>query len=674
MKSKEYQLVFLLLVMCSPIYASTLTPTDWACRREIELSSSGSIFDYQVKIELNTASLVGAGKMRSDCADVRFTDSDKVTLFPFWLESGCNSDTTVFWVRVPRVSSGKRLFLYYGRPSAVSAVSGDDTFIFYDGFDANSLDSSKWDDSKCTSLSSGNAHLEASADVCVLESVDNVPGEGVIQVKARRGDGETGFGPGIYVVYPDYLSAFQSEAEYEEGKWELYLQKPNPTTFYGGSIDNDYHIFRYAYSNSGHLYYCYMDSSLLADDELFSTGPLTKIGFSAGSAFDGYDAADSYYDYVFIRKYWDTEPTASVKDEETLATTTTQPATTTSSSQATTTQAPTTSAASTTTTLAAYDICRDCCAIGEFSCSVVCGSSVHTINPSGRITDCSYDGAVVTIRSGSNLQQNNCINGRCASAVSTTTTTTTTKGSTTTYATTTLIPTTGISTTSAPATTLATTTLPTSTTAASSTTMPVTTSSAVSSTTNLPTSTTRAVSTTGQSTTTRITTTTKAPVTTTTGPDNDQEETTTSTQERTAPTLMDISTMPNDEETIPSDPSTTLGPEETTSTTIGTGQSWDLFDYVFPKTGGQENDTSAPSSAPDQTIPFLIVSFFLVLFLFLAGKKKKREEEKSRKNMDNTSLVSDKLRAGEDPGAVRKDVGDPGLEPGIMDEANKSIK
>jgi len=114
--------------------------TDYLYRRPLSISSSSSQSNYQVLVTLDTASLISAGKMQSDCDDVRFTDSDKTTLVDFWLESGCNTSSTKFWVEVPSIPNGsKTIYLYYGNDSASSASNGGNTFLAFDDFDDGNL-------------------------------------------------------------------------------------------------------------------------------------------------------------------------------------------------------------------------------------------------------------------------------------------------------------------------------------------------------------------------------------------------------------------------------------------------------------------------------------------------------------------------------------------------------
>ncbi|MEM5812070.1 MAG: DUF2341 domain-containing protein, partial [Candidatus Aenigmatarchaeota archaeon] len=93
--------------------------------------NSNNLNDYQVNITLDTQSLISNGKMQSDCADIRFTDSDGTTLLNYWIESGCNTTNTKIWVKVPfiQASSTKTIYVYYGNPSATSQSSTTNTFI-----------------------------------------------------------------------------------------------------------------------------------------------------------------------------------------------------------------------------------------------------------------------------------------------------------------------------------------------------------------------------------------------------------------------------------------------------------------------------------------------------------------------------------------------------------------
>jgi hypothetical protein len=310
--------VLLFISMFPLASASTLDVSGWSFRREIVLSDSKALSDYQVKVSLDTGSLVAEGKIRPDCGDIRFTDSDRFSTLSYYLESGCNTDETVFWVNVPNVYPGKRFFVYYGQPYAKSESSGAGTFIFFDGFDGTSIDTSRWDQPACVSVGGGYSHMYSQADTCYLNYVEDIPEAGVIQLKARRGPEENGDGPGFAVSYADKLIAFEMAADAKEKRWMLYSQKPSPTSIYGSVLDMNDHVFRIAYDVSGRVYYFYVDSSLIAKNRAFSPGSLGSLHLLAGAASDGQNMSDSYYDYFFIRKYADPEPKINISIEEDL--------------------------------------------------------------------------------------------------------------------------------------------------------------------------------------------------------------------------------------------------------------------------------------------------------------------------------------------------------------------
>ena len=131
---------------------------DWYYRQSVPITNGGSaLTDYQIAITLDTATLITAGKMQSDCDDIRFTDAQGNVL-PYWIEEnnpGCNSATTKIWTKASSVPAGSStIYLYYGNKSITSAQDGNDTFIFFDDFSGTL---SKWTSDGNWSISSGRA-------------------------------------------------------------------------------------------------------------------------------------------------------------------------------------------------------------------------------------------------------------------------------------------------------------------------------------------------------------------------------------------------------------------------------------------------------------------------------------------------------------------------------------
>lgn len=146
------------ILILAPIAVYTLThlqkseaawfDANWGFRQNVAITNTGTNqTDYQIAITLDTATLITANKMRSDCNDIRITDING-KLLPYWIETGanaCNTATTAIWTKVPSIpTSGQTIYLYYGNPSATNVQNGNKVFEFFDDFSGSSIDGSKW--------------------------------------------------------------------------------------------------------------------------------------------------------------------------------------------------------------------------------------------------------------------------------------------------------------------------------------------------------------------------------------------------------------------------------------------------------------------------------------------------------------------------------------------------
>lgn len=116
----------------------------WVYRAPVTLNNptGSALYNYQVLVTMNTAGLVTAGKLRADCGDLRFRDSQGE--LPYWLEEGCNTAATRVWVKVPVVPAGSsQIEVRYGT-GAPGASDGRRTFAFFDDFSDGVLDPSYW--------------------------------------------------------------------------------------------------------------------------------------------------------------------------------------------------------------------------------------------------------------------------------------------------------------------------------------------------------------------------------------------------------------------------------------------------------------------------------------------------------------------------------------------------
>lgn len=111
-------------------------PDGTAYHREVTVDNSANatnLSEYQAVINnLNTASLISAGKMQSDCGDLRFTDSDDNEI-PYWVGPGtCNSTNTIVFVKTPTIpgSGTTSVNMYYGNSSVGNGQDEFATFTY----------------------------------------------------------------------------------------------------------------------------------------------------------------------------------------------------------------------------------------------------------------------------------------------------------------------------------------------------------------------------------------------------------------------------------------------------------------------------------------------------------------------------------------------------------------
>ena len=117
---------------------------DWAAPSEdyrtpvtVTEKSGSALSDYSIKITLDTASLISAGKMRNDAGDLRFYSQENTPL-GYWIESGINTSATVVWVKIPSLAANTSttLYAYYGDASLTSQSSPISAFLEADDFES----------------------------------------------------------------------------------------------------------------------------------------------------------------------------------------------------------------------------------------------------------------------------------------------------------------------------------------------------------------------------------------------------------------------------------------------------------------------------------------------------------------------------------------------------------
>ncbi|MEM5766432.1 MAG: DUF2341 domain-containing protein [Candidatus Aenigmatarchaeota archaeon] len=304
-------ILFSLLFFLSSFYDVKAGLDGWQYSRNITINNtqnSNSLTDYQVLVTLDTQSLISAGKMKSDCGDIRFLDSDDSTELNYWIESGCNSANTKIWVKVPSIpaSSTKTIYLYYGNLSASSTSDGEKTFEFFDDFDDGVFDMNKWG---------------------ILEYGDLTESGGVLTLYWRIFIySNSGYGTGTSLMYRGnhpytYSSNWVGHSSYFSPPFVIVGRAPS--LYYWGAhsyisgdtytplnpnILGSYH--RYEITRNGTANIFYVDDLLNATHTTQVTTNSLRITLYTYSA-------PLYVDWIAVRKYTYPEPSVSVRTEET---------------------------------------------------------------------------------------------------------------------------------------------------------------------------------------------------------------------------------------------------------------------------------------------------------------------------------------------------------------------
>ena len=297
--------------------------TGWNYRKAVTITNAGSVLsDYQVLMTANTASLITAGKMRSDCGDIRFTDTDGSALRYYWIESGCNTTSTKLWVKIPSVPIGaKTIYLYYGNatpPSDGFGSNGTNTFDFFDDFSSSIDWTNKWQSSRQSSysVSAGNLVMAAlsitSNDLIQTKNAyTNFIYDARLKLQNPTGNYSTTSSfsgtSGVAGTQSCILTQIGGIVSFPDN-WTLGASTPAGTWF----------IHRMIIPSSGTATgYIYSDNYASLIHTLSSSVPSHRTLYAGLSEWQS-TSGTGYVDWVHIRKYASSEPISSISTTEEL--------------------------------------------------------------------------------------------------------------------------------------------------------------------------------------------------------------------------------------------------------------------------------------------------------------------------------------------------------------------
>ena len=306
----------------------------WEYRRTVTVDNAmgeAELRDYQVALSLDTRSLIADGKMRGDCGDIRFTDESGMEL-PYWVEAGCNTSSTLVWVRVPVIPAGSNatVHLYYGNPRAKDAGNPGRVFEIFDDFSdgdyvkdpswivirpAWAVDNFSLRDDQCKKCGAAILELPSNLSIGAWEWRTMVTGDGHYAMRWVRF---------IYLDEDNWYEIYHHEPQDDDNpqdtrRWRL-RKSVNGTvtvlaTFFHGDVDFDRYNWRSVRvtRDSNGAFRVYVDGveKMTATDTSLTSSSRFRV---IAQDHVGREQR-KYFDDFRVRKFTSPEPVSVIGDE-----------------------------------------------------------------------------------------------------------------------------------------------------------------------------------------------------------------------------------------------------------------------------------------------------------------------------------------------------------------------
>lgn len=290
--------------------------TSWQYKTPVSLSVSGGSTEtyHQVLIDLNSTNVGSNWNWTNECINgnstrARFLDRTETTEIDFWVKNCSVTDTNMWvWVEIPdsiTTTAQNLTYLYYGNPDATGETNGDETFLLYDHFDGDDINTSKWNNHTFHGYKVSGSVLNLTVSDNVIESISTFGNKTALDYR--------GYHDSSYYNFVGYFD-WDNQVEYMTN----FRISTNLT--YRTNIDTDettpigylnqWKEFTIGRFNSTFYWVDRgAEASFKAHDQTTTT--LRPITFAVYSA--GYDLK---IDYVFVRKFHYPEATFTIGTEE----------------------------------------------------------------------------------------------------------------------------------------------------------------------------------------------------------------------------------------------------------------------------------------------------------------------------------------------------------------------
>ena len=303
----------------------------------IVISNGGdALSNFQISITLDTATPIGEAKMQTDCSDLRVKDTDGSSDLPYYIESGCNSASTIIWTKVPTIAAtptDTTIYVTYSDSSLADAQDGDSVFEFFDDFSSGPLNTAKWTQTTGTPNNGTTPDGDefANAGYITLEAGEGlyggsyaIPADTILETSVSRGAANGFGGPIRASVTPNAGFVSDGGANILDILWwnsSMYGETNSSESAMGTwtSGTRQYRItYRPTGAADGTAIFEYFEPAPAAQPTL----TVTKVGANTAGTlypviyYHGSGSDNPQWDYYRVRKYAATVPVATPGSEE----------------------------------------------------------------------------------------------------------------------------------------------------------------------------------------------------------------------------------------------------------------------------------------------------------------------------------------------------------------------
>ena len=115
--------------------------SSWSYRKQVAITNNvaTTLYDYSMMITLNTSDLISAGKMQSDCGDIRVIENG--VEINYGIKNPNSASTEIYFIANDlSTGSNNDIYIYYGNPNADNGFVEnwkDAFYIWWDDFDTD---------------------------------------------------------------------------------------------------------------------------------------------------------------------------------------------------------------------------------------------------------------------------------------------------------------------------------------------------------------------------------------------------------------------------------------------------------------------------------------------------------------------------------------------------------